>query len=97
MGANIMDDNTPRPEWQETLRRLAEGQLTIHETTQTLSLSTQALVQLTGQLGQLTLESANRATANQRSNHGPKTKEPKPYDGDRTDGKLDDHIRDVRN
>ena len=28
---------------------------------------------------------------------GPKVKEPKSYDGDRSDGKLDDHIRDVTN
>jgi Zinc knuckle len=59
--------------------------------------STQALLQLTGQLGQMTLENANRAVANQRSSHGPNAKEPKPYDGDRTNGKLDDHIRDVQN
>ena len=29
--------------------------------------------------------------------HGPKPKEPQGYDGDRQDGKLDDHIRDLDN
>ena len=28
---------------------------------------------------------------------GPKPREPKPYDGDRSNGKLDDHIRDLTN
>ena len=32
-----------------------------------------------------------------RGGAGPKPKEPKPYNGDRSDGKLDDHIRDLTN
>lgn len=28
---------------------------------------------------------------------GPKVREPRPYDGDRTEGKLDDHLRDINN
>jgi hypothetical protein len=44
------------------------------------------------------LLTANAQTAAPRpSSYGPKVKEPRTYDGDRSNGKLDDHIRDVTN
>jgi hypothetical protein len=41
--------------------------------------------------------SNNQEVAPKPRGTGPKPKEPSRYDGDRTDGKLDDHIRDVEN
>ena len=65
------------------LRTLAEGQIGNQEVMNNLA---QAVTSL------LSVQPVRNASSN-----GPKVKEPRPYDGDRSNGKLDDHIRDVEN
>jgi hypothetical protein len=43
------------------------------------------------------IASQSRISSVHSSTNGPKVKESKTYDGDRSNGKLDDHIRDVTN
>ena len=50
-----------------------------------------------GQAVSTLIASQARTSAVHSSTSGPKVKEPKTYDGDRSNGKLDDHIRDVTN
>ena len=59
----------------------------------------QVLAQLGEALQGLTVRSApvKGPSAPGRLGSGPKVKEPRPYDGDRSNGKLDDHIRDLEN
>lgn len=72
-----------RPTVEDVIRSLAEGQRVNQDT---LTGLTQAVAAL--------LDSQSRS---QHTTTGPKVKEPKSYDGDRSNGKLDDHIRDVSN
>ena len=76
----------PRPSVEDVLRALAEGQRMNQDTMNGLAQAVAALVTV----------NAQGSTARPSSN-GPKVKEPRTYDGDRSNGKLDDHIRDVTN
>lgn len=64
---------------------------------------TQANTTAIGQLGDMLREYAHISehrqdvTRNAPSAPGPKVREPRTYDGDRSNGQLDDHIRDVTN
>src|SRR3954447_7083732 len=71
-----------RPSIEELFRALAEGQRLNQDTMNGLAQAVTTLV-----------ASQSRTS----STNGPKVKEPKTYDGDRSNGKLDDHIRDVTN
>lgn len=75
-----------------------------------LSVHTESNANSIGQLGQLlhnyaqTNEQARAETIHANVNRpsgssvqGPRPREPRPYDGDRTNGLLDDHLRDVTN
>jgi Zinc knuckle len=75
--------NPHRPSVDELFRALAEGQRFNQET----------LINLT----QAVLTLVNSQSTGRHATNGPKVKEPRFYDGDRSDGKLDDHIRDVTN
>lgn len=60
----------------------------------TIENNQQVLTGLTGALQ--SLADSNSARDHRRMpGAGPKPKEPKPYDGDRTNNKLDDHVRDL--
>ena len=72
-----------RPSVDDLFRALAEGQRVNQDTMTGLAQAITALMNAQGN---------GRHSAN-----GLKVKEPRPYDGDRSDGKLDDHIRDVTN
>jgi len=76
----------PRPTVEDVLRALAEGQRMNQDTMNGLAQAVATLVTVNTQ----------GSTARPSSN-GPKVKEPRTYDGDRSNGKLDDHIRDVTN
>ena len=60
------------------------------------AMSSQNIAALTEAMQSLATNRNERTSAAPRGS-GPKPKEPKPYDGDRSDGKLDDHLRDLRN
>jgi hypothetical protein len=75
-----------RPSVEDLFRALAEGQRVNQDTMNGLAQAVSALV-----------ASQSRTSAAHSSTSGPKVKEPKTYDGDRSNGKLDDHIRDVTN
>lgn len=75
-----------RPSVEELFRALAEGQRMNQDTMNGLSQAVATLV-----------ASQSRTSSVHSSTNGPKVKEPKTYDGDRSNGKLDDHIRDVTN
>lgn len=68
------------------LRSLAEGQ----------RLNQDSMSGLAQAVTTLLASQAHNSTQRQSTN-GPKVKEPRTYDGDRSNGKLDDHIRDVTN
>lgn len=70
----------------DVLRALAEGQRGTHE-------AVNGLVQVVGNL----TTAQNHPLPSRNFSGGPKVKDPRTYDGDRSDGKLDDHIRDVEN
>jgi Zinc knuckle len=79
-----------RPDTFDLLRALAEGQQLNQATMTALGQAVHALVQ--------SQQQQREQPAQQRpTTHGPKAKEPRFYNGDRSDGKLDDHIRDVQN
>jgi hypothetical protein len=75
-----------RPSIEDLFRALAEGQRVNQDTMNGLVQAVSALV-----------TSQPRTSTTHPSTNGPKVKEPKTYDGDRSNGKLDDHIRDVTN
>jgi hypothetical protein len=75
-----------RPSIDELFRALAEGQRMNQDTMNGLTHAVTTLV-----------ASQSRTSSVHPSTSGPKVKEPKTYDGDRSNGKLDDHIRDVTN
>ena len=75
-----------RPSIEELFRALAEGQRVNQDTMNGLAQAVTTLV-----------ASQSRTSSVHSSTNGPKVKEPKTYDGDRSNGKLDDHIRDVTN
>ena len=70
----------------ELFRALAEGQRLNQDSMNGLTQAVSALV-----------ASQSRPPSVHSSTNGPKVKEPRTYDGDRSNGKLDDHIRDVTN
>jgi Zinc knuckle/Retrotransposon gag protein len=74
------------PNMEALMRSLAEGQRHNQESIDGL---TQAMVQL--------LHVQQPPPRPPTTSSGPKVKEPRTYDGDRSNGKLDDHIRDVTN
>ena len=81
------DNQGPQPiDLATLLHTITDGQRSTTDTVNALGMAVQTL---------LSVES-NR---NLRSptTHGPKVREPRTYDGDRSDGKLDDHIRDIEN
>jgi len=80
---NEMDPG--RPPVPEMLRALAEGQRLNQDTMNGLAQAMTALLNNT----------ARPAPSGHSS--GPKVREPRTYDGDRKDGKLDDFIRDITN
>jgi hypothetical protein len=72
---------------EAVLRTLAEGTRSNQDAVNELTQATMQLLQMQQQpppRGPLT-------------SSGPKVREPRPYEGDRSNGKLDDHIRDVTN
>ena len=75
-----------RPSVEDLFRALAEGQRLNQDTMNGLAQAVTTLV-----------ASQSRTSSVHSSTNGPKVKEPKTYDGDRSNGKLDDHIRDVTN
>jgi hypothetical protein len=75
-----------RPSVEDLFRALAEGQRVNQD-------AMNGLVQAVSTL----VTSQSRTSTTHPSTNGPKVKEPKTYDGDRSNGKLDDHIRDVTN
>jgi len=76
----------PRPTAEDVLRSLAEGQRVNQDTMNGLAQAVTALLAVNSQ-----------GATPRPSTNGPKVKEPRTYDGDRSNGKLDDHIRDVTN
>jgi Retrotransposon gag protein/Zinc knuckle len=94
-GISLMDEHDMDPEpYQEQglptmealMRSLAEGQ---RHNQGSIDGLTQAVVQL--------LHLQQPSPRPPTTSAGPKVKEPRAYDGDRSNGKLDDHIRDVTN
>jgi hypothetical protein len=79
-----------RPDTFDLLRALTEGQQHNQATMNALGQAVHALVQTQQQ-------QQEQPTQQRPTTHGPKAKEPRFYNGDRSDGKLDDHIRDVQN
>ena len=75
-----------RPTADDLLRSLAEGQRLNQDTMNGLAQAVTAL-----------LTTQAQASPSSHSSNGPKVKEPRTYDGDRSNGKLDDHIRDITN
>jgi Zinc knuckle len=75
-----------RPTADDLLRSLAEGQRVNQDTITGLAQAVTAL-----------LTTQAQASGPRQSTNGPKVKEPRTYDGDRSNGKLDDHIRDITN
>jgi hypothetical protein len=75
-----------RPTVNDLLRSLAEGQRVNQDTMTGLAQAVTAL-----------LTTQAQSSGPRSSTSGPKVKEPRTYDGDRSNGKLDDHIRDVTN
>jgi hypothetical protein len=96
MGDNISHDHEgqalpdyagpARPTADDLLRSLAEGQRVNQDTMTGLAQAVTAL-----------LTTQAQSSGPRHSTNGPKVKEPRTYDGDRSNGKLDDHIRDVTN
>lgn len=82
-----MGDNNDNFDLQALMHALATSQISSTENT------TQAI----NQLGAVVESYIQRQPASRRGTSGPRPKEPKPYDGDRSNGQLDDHIRDLRN
>ena len=79
-------EDPPRPTVEDVLRSLAEGQRVNQDTMNGLAQAVTALLAVNAQ-----------GATPRPSTNGPKVKEPRTYDGDRSNGKLDDHIRDVTN
>jgi hypothetical protein len=75
-----------RPSIEDLFRALAEGQRMNQDTMNGLAQAVSTLV-----------DAQPRTSPAHASTSGPKVKEPRTYDGDRSQGKLDDHIRDVTN
>lgn len=78
-----------RPDPHETLRMLLEGQRVNNDTMNHLGEALAALLQAQA--------SATERTQRNTVSSGPKVKEPRSYDGDRSNNKLEDHIRDLTN
>ncbi|KAF7514280.1 hypothetical protein GJ744_000050 [Endocarpon pusillum] len=76
---------------EQVLQVLAEGQRNSNEAVTGLS---NTVAQYIHAQQETAMAAAPRAPF---PHSGPKIKEPRTYDGDRSDGKLDDHIRDVTN
>jgi hypothetical protein len=74
------------PVLEGVLRLLAEGQRGNQDAVDRLATALTTLVTLQTQ-----------SSSPRHPTSGPKVKEPRTYDGDRSNGKLDDHIRDVSN
>jgi hypothetical protein len=74
------------PTAEDLLLSLAEGQRANQDTITGLAQAVTAL-----------LTTQTQSQGPRQSTNGPKVKEPRTYDGDRSNGKLDDHIRDVTN
>jgi hypothetical protein len=91
-----MGDNNPGPSttgnpptMQDLINSLAQSTITSVETQGRLEQAFIAFLQH---------QETEATRRNDRpKGSGPKPKEPKSYDGDRSDGKLDDHIRDLKN
>ena len=68
-----------------------------------ISLFTQSNSAAIGQLSEMLRtyahisEQRHNVAGNTSVSQGPKIREPRAYDGDRSNGQLDDHIRDVTN
>jgi hypothetical protein len=75
-----------QPSIEDLFRALAEGQRMNQDTMNGLVQAVSTLV-----------ASQSRTCSVHSSTSGPKVKELQTYDGDRSNGKLEDHIRDVTN